>query len=113
MGCNGVGWGAESRVQRTVDQGIGILGENQAIVEVGVIEEEMGSSEAVVAGDRRSVDLRDASVEQAISARITSGRSSPMEYAKPTRGATLLVSSGTLPESGQSGVEEGPLVGKV
>ncbi len=41
MGCNGVGRGAEIRMQGTVDQGIGILGKNQAIVEVGVIEEKM------------------------------------------------------------------------
>ena len=51
---------------RTVHQRVGILGENLVIEEIIVVQEQEISCQPVVALNRGGVDLRNASVEQAI-----------------------------------------------
>src|SRR5205085_6174285 len=51
MGCNCVRRRAEGGMQRTIDQRIRILGKDQVVVEIGVIQEKMRPGETAVGGN--------------------------------------------------------------
>src|SRR5271165_2423181 len=66
--------GARGRTERTIHQGIWILRKDLMIVVVGIIQEEIGGGEPVIGRNGGSINLRNASVEPAVS---------PSHYERP------------------------------
>ena len=91
-------------VHRTVHQRIGILGKYLVIEEIIVVEEQKISRQPVVALDRRSIDLRNARVEEPESGANHQRTLVPDRVCQPDAGREVPVLYGTRPASGHSGL---------